>query len=79
MKPNGEVMALAFLLILFFKYVIGFFAEGGDKSPIALILFNLIIVLALIMAIMFKQKIIKINEGLLKQTKLDKYFKINKD
>ena len=56
MKPNGEVMALAYLLILFFKYVIGFFAEGGDKSPIALNLFNLIIVLALIMVLIFKKK-----------------------
>ena len=79
MKSKGEVMVLVFLLIVFFKYVIGFFAEDGDKSPIALILFNQLIVLALIMAIMFKQKIIKINEGLLKQTKLDKYFKINND
>ena len=77
MKQNGELILLL-LLILFLKYTIGFFAEGGDKSPIALILFNLIIILALIIALLSKKKIFKINEVLLKQTKLDKYFKINK-
>ena len=65
-------------MILFIKYIIELFSEGDDKSPIALILFNFIIILALIITLLCK-KIIKINQALLKQTKLDKYFKINKD
>ncbi len=78
MKENREAIMLILLLILFFKYIIGFFAEGGDKSPIALILFNLIIILALISLLLYREKILKINNDLFKQTKLDKYFKINK-
>ena len=40
MKENKEVILLILLLILFLKYIIEFFVEGEDKSPIALILFN---------------------------------------
>ena len=43
----------------------------------ALILFNLIIILGLIFSILNKEKINKYNEDL-KQIKLDKYFCLNK-
>ena len=72
MKENREAIMLILLLILFFKHIIGFFAEGGDKSPIALILFNLIIILALISLLLYREKILKINNDLFKQTKLIK-------
>ena len=61
MKPNGELILLL-LLILFLKYTIGFFAEGGDKSPIALILFNLIIILVLIITLLSKKKYLRLME-----------------
>jgi len=44
---------------------------------VALILFNLIIILGLIFSILNKEKINKYNEDL-KQIKLDKYFCLNK-
>ena len=57
MKENREAIIIILLLILFFKYIIGFFAQGGDKSPIALILFNLIIIFALISLLLYREKI----------------------
>ena len=59
--------------MLFLKNAINFFLVGGDESPVALILFYLIIILALILAFLYKEKIIEINNCLI-QTTLDKYF-----
>ena len=50
-----------------------FFLVGGDETPVALILFYLIIILALILAFLYKEKIIEINNCLIQIT-LDKYF-----
>ena len=75
MEKNGiknETIWLTLLLILFVKNIVKFFVEGGDKSSIALILLNLIVIIALIIVILNKEKI---DEHLLNQTKLDKYFK----
>ena len=49
--------------------------KGGDKSNIALILIKLFVIVALITGLLNKEKI---DEHLLKQTKLDNYF-INKN
>ena len=76
-KVTGEALCLLILLILFAKNAVNFFIEGGDKSAVALILFNLIIILGLIFCILNKEKINKYNEDL-KQIKLDKYFCLNK-
>ena len=73
-RIKNETIWLTLLLIFFVKNIVKFFAEGGDKSRIALILLNLIVIIALITGILNKEKI---DEHLLKQTKLDKYF-INK-
>ena len=73
-RIKNETIWLTLLLILFVKNIVKFFAEGGDKSRIALILLNLIVIIALITRILNREKI---DEHLLKQTKLDKYF-INK-
>ena len=70
-KVTGEALCLLILLILFAKNAVNFFIEGGDKSAVALILFNLIIILGLIFSILNKEKINKYNEDL-KQIKLDK-------
>ena len=76
-KVTREALFLLILLILFSKNEVNFFIEGGDKSAVALILFNLIIILGLIFSILNKEKINKYNEDL-KQIKLDKYFCLNK-
>ena len=76
-KVTGKALCLLILLILFAKNAVNFFIEGGDKSAVALILFNLIIILGLIFSILNKEKINKYNEDL-KQIKLDKYFCLNK-
>ena len=76
-KVTGEALYLLILLILFAKNAVNFFIEGGDKSAVALILFNLIIIHGLIFSILNKEKINKYNEDL-KQIKLDKYFCLNK-
>ena len=47
-KVTGEALCLLIFLILFAKNAVNFFIEGGDKSAVALILFNLIIILGLI-------------------------------
>lgn len=76
MEENGiknETIWLTLLFIFFVKNIVKFFVEGGDKSNIALILLNLIVIIALIIGILNKEKI----DEHLKQTKLDKYF-INK-
>ena len=47
-KLTREALCLLIILILFSKNEVKFFIEGGDKSAVALILFNLIIILGLI-------------------------------
>ena len=70
---------MVLLLILFAKNIIKFFTEGGDRSKIALILLNLILIVALFFGILNKEKIMDNNKRLFKQTKLDKYFIVNKN
>ena len=77
-KRNSEVIWMTLLIILFAKNLIKFFTEGGDKNNIALILLNLILIVAIFSAILNKEKIIDSKE-LFKQTKLDKFFIINKN
>ena len=78
-EVNRKAMWMTILLILFVKNLIKFFTEGGDKNNIALILLNLILIVAIFFGILNKEKIIDINKELFKQTKLDKYFKFNKN
>ena len=77
-KRNREAIWMTLLIILFAKNLIKFFTEGGDKNNIALILLNLILIVAIFSAILNKEKIINSKE-LFKQTKLDKFFIINKN
>ena len=56
MKQNGELILLL-LLILILKNTIGFFEKIGGKSPIALILFNLIVILVLIIVLLTQNNI----------------------
>ena len=77
-KRNREAIWMTLLIILFAKNLIKFFTEGGDKNNIALILLNLILIVAIFSAILNKEKIIDSKE-LFKQTKLDKFFIINKN
>ena len=66
-------------MILFLNNAIKFFTEGGNRNNIALILFYLIMILALILALFNKKKFFKNQVELFKQTKLDKYFITSKD
>ena len=77
-KRNREAIWMTLLIILFAKNLIKFFTEGGDKNNIALILLNLILIVAIFSAILNKEKIIHSKE-LFKQNKLDKFFIINKN
>ena len=77
-KKNREAIWMTLLIILFAKNLIKFFTEDGDKNNIALILLNLILIVAIFSAILNKEKIINSQE-LFKQTKLDKFFIINKN
>jgi len=77
-KRNREAIWMTLLIILFAKNLIKFFTEDGDKNNIALILLNLILIVAIFSAILNKEKIINSQE-LFKQTKLDKFFIINKN
>lgn len=63
-KITGEALCILILSILFTKNAVNFFIEGGDKSDVALILFNLIIILGLIFCISNNEKIMKYNEDL---------------
>ena len=76
MKKQRIEIWLILLVVLFLKSVIQFFSEGGDESPVALTLFYLIIILALILACLYLDKIDE--KCLLVQTTLDKYFKNKK-
>lgn len=78
-KGNQETIWMVLLLILFAKNIIKFFTEGGDRSNIALILLNLFLIVALFFGILNKEKIMDNNKRLFKQTKLDKYFIVNKN
>ena len=73
-KEMNEAIWLVILLILFVKNAIKFFVEGGNKNSVALILFYLILILAIIVDLFNKKKLIKNQVVLLNQTKLDKYF-----
>ena len=70
---------MVLLLILFAKNIIKFFIEGGGRSNIALILLNLFLIVTLFFVILNKEKIMDNNKRLFKQTKLDKYFIVNKN
>ena len=50
-KRNRETILMTLLIILFAKNLIKFFTEGGDKNNIALILLNLILIVAIFSAI----------------------------
>ena len=77
-EVNRKAIWMIILLILFVKNLIKFFTEGGDKNNIALILLNLILIVAIFFGILNKEKIDN-NKELFKQTNLDKYFKVNKN
>ena len=64
-------------MLLFVKNFIKFFAEGGDNQ-IALILLNLILILAIFHGILNKEKMIS-NKKVIQANKLDKFVKINKN
>ena len=61
-----------------YEKLIKFFTEGWKKNNIALILLNLILIVAIFSGILNKEKIID-NKELFKQSKLCKFFKINKN
>ena len=78
-KEMNEAIWLAILVILFVNNAIKFFVEGDNRNSVALILFYLILILALILALFNKKKLIKNKLVLLNQTKLDQYFISTKD
>lgn len=78
-KEMNEAIWLAILVILFVNNAIKFFVEGGNRNSVALILFYLILILALILALFNKKKLIKNKLVLLNQTNLDQYFISTKD
>ena len=81
MKVNNggkDSIWLVLLLIFFAKNLIQFFNEGGDKIALTYILLKLILILSLIITILNKEKIKEKNNEFLNQTKLDKYFCLNK-
>ena len=55
MKIKKGKILLILLLMLFLKNAIDFFLVGGDENPVSLILFYLIIILALILAFLYKE------------------------
>ena len=57
-ETNGSIW-LEILVILFLNNAIKFFAEGGNRNSIALILFYLILILTLILALFNKKKFLK--------------------
>ena len=78
-KGNPEAIWMILLLILFVKNITKFITEGGNKNNIALILLNLIIIVAIFSGLLNKEKIIDNKKQIFKQTKLDKFFKVNKN